>query len=388
MSTFNVKSLALQKIVNLGQNIGFTMSKIVQNGQSVNNRVEDAVDRPPASGEITFRVGPLVNLASVMCSLGCEPGPIFSEAGFDLEEFQDPDHRLSFVGCSRLLASCVKATGCDHLGLLIGQRAEPSHLGIAGFLLRAASSVELALQALVENLDLHDEGGTATLDIGPEYTSLGYTVQIPGVSAVGQIYDLAATNIYQIMQALCGTNWIAASVKLQRRQPEDVTLYRRFFRSALYFNSTDCSITFDSKYLQQKPPAADALLYKHLEQEAKELHGLQHHELIGELPAALSRGLLTEQFAAHHIADGFGIHVRTLHRRLRAAGTSFRQELDQTRKSVSEQLLGSTSLPVWDIVKALGYSDSSGFIRAFQRWYGVSPSVWRKKNNPLLRKSA
>jgi AraC-like DNA-binding protein len=131
-----------------------------------------------------------------------------------------------------------------------------------------------------------------------------------------------------------------------------------------------------------------ALLYKHLEQEAKELHGLQHHELIGELPAALSRGLLTEQFAAHHIADGFGIHVRTLHRRLRAAGTSFRQELDQTRKSVSEQLLGSTSLPVWDIAKALGYSDSSGFIRAFQRWYGVSPSVWRKKNNPLLRKSA
>jgi AraC-like DNA-binding protein len=355
----------------------------MKNDQSINHCSESELDRPLAVDEITFRVGPLVNLASVLLSLGCEPGPIFSEAGFDPEEFQDPDHRIAFVSCSRLLTRCVEATGCDHLGLLVGQRAGPSHLGVAGFLLRAASSVEQALQALVENLDLHDQGGTATLDIGPEFTSLGYTIQMPGVSATDQIYDLAATVMYRIMQTLCGADWVAATVKLERRQPDDMTLYRRFFRSDLYFNTTEFSITFNFQSLKQKPPAAQMLLYKHLEQEVKELRGLRHHELIEELPAALSRGLLTEQFAAHHIADGFGINVRTLHRRLRAAGTSFRQELDQTRKSVSEQLLASTSLPVWDVAKALGYSDSSGFIRAFQRWYGVSPSVWRKKNHQL-----
>jgi len=358
----------------------------VQNGKSNNQRTRHTGDRLRAAGEVTFRVGPLVNLASVLRSLGCEPEPLFSEAGFTLEEFQDPDHRVSFLNCSQLLARCVEATASDHLGLLVGQQADPSHLGITGFLLRAASTVEQALKALVVNLDLHDDGGTASLDIGPEYTSLSYAVKMPGVSAIDQIYDLSAAVICQIMQTLCGANWIAAMVKLQRWQPEDVTLYRQFFRSTPYFNSTECSITFNSRYLQNKPPAADVFLYKYLEQEAKELHGLKHHELIDELPAALSRGLLTEQFAAHHIADEFGIHVRTLHRRLRAAGTSFRQELDQTRKSVSEQLLGSTSLPVWDVAKALGYSDSSGFIRAFQRWYGVSPSAWRKKNSPLQQK--
>ena len=103
-----------------------------------------------------------------------------------------------------------------------------------------------------------------------------------------------------------------------------------------------------------------------------------HYELMEELPATLRRGLLTEPFAAHHIAG-------TLHRRLRAAGTSFRQELDQARMSVSEQLSGSTSLPVCDIANVLGYADSSGFIRAFQRWCGTTPSSWRKRNSLLLR---
>ncbi len=83
--------------------------------------------------EATFRVGPLVNLASLVSSLGCDPVSIFKQSGFDPEEFQDPDHRMPYLESSRLLANCVAATGCEELGLLLGQRAEASHLGLAGF---------------------------------------------------------------------------------------------------------------------------------------------------------------------------------------------------------------------------------------------------------------
>jgi AraC-like DNA-binding protein len=340
-----------------------------------------------AAKEATFRVGPLVNLASVVRSLGYDPVLIFNQSGFDPEEFQDPDHRLPYLETSRLLANCVEATGCEELGLLLGQQAEASHLGLAGFLMRAAPKVEQALRVLVENLDLHDEGGSATLDIGPEYTCFGFVIQLPGVSATEQIYDLSAVMLYKIMQALCGTDWVAASVKLVRREPDDWRSYQRFFRTSVFFNSTECSVTFSNQCLKHDSPYADALLYKYLKHEAMQLHELQHHELMEELPAVMRRGLLAEQFAARDIADVFGIHERTLHRRLRDAETSFRSELDKTRKSVSEQLLGSTTLPVCDIANALGYADSSGFIRAFQRWCEISPSLWRKKNSPRPQKN-
>jgi len=337
------------------------------------------------ANEATFRVGPLVNLASVVHSLGSDPDLIFRQSGFDPEEFQDPDHRVSYLKSSRLLANCAEATGCEELGLLLGQQAEASHLGMAGFLMRAAPKVQQALCVLVENLDLHDEGGTASLDIGPDYTCFGFALQLPGLSATEQIYDLSAVMLYKIMQALCGAEWVAASVKLPRREPDDWRPYQRFFRTSLFFNSTECSVTFNNRCLGHDSPYADALLYKYLKHEARLLHELQHHELMEELPAVMRRGLLAEQFAARDIADVFGIQERTLHRRLRDAGTSFRKELDNTRKSVSEQLLGSTTLPVCDIANALGYADSSGFIRAFQRWSKTSPSSWRKQYSSGLQ---
>lgn len=342
------------------------------------------MNQPTAAHEAMFRVGPLVNLASLVQSLGCDPGPVFRQSGFDLEEFQDPDHWLPYLRSSRLLENCVRATACDQIGLLLGQRAEPSHLGMAGFLVSTAPKVQQALRAFVENLDLHDEGGTATLDVGPDYTSLGFSLHLSGVSAVEQIGDLSAVMMYKVMRTLCGADWVASTVKLIRKEPADAEPYRRYFRTSLFFNSTRCAITFKNQCLNRNSPSADKLLYSYLCQKASDQHDLHHHEMPAELPAALVRGLLTGQFAAHQIADAFGLHERTLHRRLRIAGTSFRQELDKARKSVSEQLLGSTSLPICDIATSLGYADSSGFIRAFRRWCGASPNSWRKLNSPRL----
>lgn len=340
---------------------------------------------PDAWKEATTRVGPLVNLASLVRSLGCDPEPLFRKFGFDPEEFQDPDSRMPYLPLSRLLAECAQATGCYQLGFLLGQQAEPSHLGLAGFLMRAAPKVDQALRVLVDNLDLHDEAGSVLLDIGPDYTSLGHVIELPGVSATEQIYDLSAVMIYKIMRAFCGADWVAASVKLARREPRDCKPYQRYFRTSLFFNSTESSITFNNQCLAHDSPFADAFLYKYLEHEAKQLHELMHHELMEELPAVMRRGLLSEEFSAREIAAVFGLHERTLHRRLRDAGSSFRAELDKTRKSVSEQLLGDTTLPVCDIATALGYADSSGFIRAFQRWTRTSPSSWRKQNSPVYK---
>ena len=88
---------------------------------------------PPSSDPAMVRMGPLMGLASVVRSFGCDPELLFRAEGFSLAEFSDPDHRVPFVPMSRLLARCVAATSCHHLGLLLGQRAGPSHLGIAGF---------------------------------------------------------------------------------------------------------------------------------------------------------------------------------------------------------------------------------------------------------------
>jgi len=333
-----------------------------------------------AAQEITLRVGPLVNLPQLVVSLGQDPQPIFHNCGFQVQRFQDPENRVPFIPTSNLITRCVELTGADHLGLLLGQIATPSHLGLSGFLAQSASSVEEALGALVANLDLHDQGGFASLDIGPSHSSFSYTLQQSDISAAEQVSDLAAVMIYQIMRGLCGEDWVADSVGLERREPAEPLPYKKFFDTQIYFNATNSTVTFKNSWLKATPSGSDPLLYSHLAAEAELLHETYKGELMDELPSCLHKALLCGQFSSKQVAAGLGIHERTLHRRLKAEETSFRSELDRARRGLSEQLLCSTSLPVCDIASTLGYSDSSGFIRAFQRWCGTSPSAWRRQH--------
>ena len=76
----------------------------------------------------------------------------------------------------------------------------------------------------------------------------------------------------------------------------------------------------------------------------------------------------------------FSIHERTLHRRLKAHGTSFRQLVDDGRFTIALQMLESSSASLRQIAAALDYADVRAFNRAFKRWSGTSPARWRRQH--------
>lgn len=78
------------------------------------------------------------------------------------------------------------------------------------------------------------------------------------------------------------------------------------------------------------------------------------------------------------IASQLNMSERTLRRKLREAGTSFRDILDNIKEQKSCELLANHSLSVEHIAHLLGYSDAANFRRAFQKWTGVSPAAYRK----------
>lgn len=124
--------------------------------------------------------------------------------------------------------------------------------------------------------------------------------------------------------------------------------------------------------------SADALLFNHLERAASDLHRLHDLGLTETLTAHLRSGLLQRKWSATEMASALGLHERTLHRRLRAAGTSYRRELDKVRQSLSLQLLEGTDMSVAQVAESMGYASSSAFIRAFSRWTESTPTEWRR----------
>ena len=67
----------------------------------------------------------------------------------------------------------------------------------------------------------------------------------------------------------------------------------------------------------------------------------------------------------------------TLKRKLKADGTTFQSLKDSFRLRRAKSLLGDTEASVEEIADELGFSDASGFTKAFRRWTGIAPREWR-----------
>lgn len=74
------------------------------------------------------------------------------------------------------------------------------------------------------------------------------------------------------------------------------------------------------------------------------------------------------------VAEAINMSSRNLQRKLKNAGTSFREIRSSKVLKRAHQYLVHTDLSVESISTALGYSHSSNFIKAFKNYYGLLPS--------------
>jgi AraC-like DNA-binding protein len=327
--------------------------------------------------EAFVRVGPLMTVPAILREFDCSPEQILGEEGFNLAQFEDPDTEIPFIAGSRMLACCVAETGCQHFGLLMGERAGSSSLGLAGFILRFAPDVGAALQALLHHLELHDQGGVPVVTTRGGVSALGYAISLPGVEAADQICDLSTAMACNIMRELCGQSWNPTQVLLSRQQPPDLSPYKLFFRAPLRFDAEQNAVTFPTQLLDHPLSSADPALFHHLEKEAYELQESRPMNTTKSVRRLLRNSLLSGQFTISDIAEQLGLHERTMHRRLEKEGTTFRSELEGIRYEFARQLLSKRKTPISKIAITLGYAESSTFIRAFRRWSGTTPTLWR-----------
>lgn len=327
------------------------------------------------------RIGTVNAIPAVLRELGVDPTEVIEGAGVDTVLFDDPDNIISYIKRSHLIDHCVTKTGCQHFGLLVGQRAGIESLGLVGLLAKYSPNVETALCNLVSAMHLHVRGARVDFTVDTHAAMLSYDIYEANTIATAQVGDGALAIMYNLIRSFCGATWRPVEIWFAHRKPDDIRPYRNFFRAPLLFDQTHNAIVFSKYWLRQEIPGADAALERLLQKQINSLEFRHREGFLEQVRNVLRAGLVTGHYNADDIAALFSMHSRTLSRRLEAYGTTFRILLDEGRYEIARQMLQDTDLPVSEIASALDYADASAFTRAFRRWSDTTPAVWRERNN-------
>jgi AraC-like DNA-binding protein len=276
----------------------------------------------------------------------------------------------------RLLAHCVSVTRCEHLGLLLTERAGSEILGLPGLLLLSARDVGAGLRELVRYMDLHNRGALVLLAEDGDTAKLGYSI-VTEVEGAEQLQDMAMTIAVNLMRSFCGVPRCTSEVLLPRRRPTDASHWLRCLRAPVRFEAARCGLRFPAHWLARSLPAANPTLHQYLKREADRLQSLLGKGLVDEVRRIVQGAVSSPPCNAARVAHLLGMHERTLNRRLQSDGTTFRHLREDVLYAMARQMLDASSMPMTDIALALGYAESSSFIHAFTRWSGRTPDRWR-----------
>ena len=127
--------------------------------------------------------------------------------------------------------------------------------------------------------------------------------------------------------------------------------------------------------LRRRDPVLHSVLRHNADQLSSKL--ANEDPVVHDLRRMLTNRLRQGDSDIATVARSMASSVRSLQRRLAAAGTSYQEVLDGTRREAADRYLSDIALSTSEVAYLLGYSEPAAFHRAFKRWHGSTPHDYR-----------
>lgn len=313
----------------------------------------------------------------VIRSYGLDPLPLFNKAGIDPESINNANARLPYANVLTLVKESVAVTQDPAMWLRVEDYWHPSQLGALGYAWLASSSLRTALgrlqrylRTVTTGLELHYEESAAEFRIRFEFMDLVAT-------AFGRD-NVAVMLLITLCRANYGKAFAPLHVSFVQPEPASQTKFLERFRCPVYFNQPATVVTLDpaiiNKPLSTSNPElaglSDQVMIRYLANlDKQDIKSRVMSEILEQLPS----GGVTDS----SISKSLHMTTRTLQRKLKEAGTSFKELLSEVRSDLAEKYLQNSQYTLTEISFMLGFSEASSFSRAYRRWKGKSPSEAR-----------
>ena len=294
------------------------------------------------------------------------------------------DQRIAASTYLELLGHGVRLTGDEQLGLHLGEAVRPGYYGVLGYLIMSCATLADALHRQARYAALVGNLGQVGLDDEPPRAGLepqvAHSWQPLLPQQQRQLSEETLAGWVTFGHWISGLDIPPTEVRFQHAAPADTAEYHRIFRCPVLFDQADNALVFAKRLLATPLGQADAQVRLMLDAYADRLLGeiQQGHSVLDRARLELSRQLPEVGADLQQIAARLALSPRTLQRRLREAGLSFNQLVDETRQQLVLHYLRDPALELAEIAFLVGFSEPGSLARAFRRWTGQSPGEYRR----------
>lgn len=297
-----------------------------------------------------------------------------------VEEFLEESTLLTADQQIRLLENALRISQNPAFGLTVGKMLTPGAHGAMGFLVNSSPNLLTAMQAFQTFSPTRMSFVRLELIAGKDWLECHYHLDLDVSEEVQRcLAEASAITFFDCAQHIIGKPLETAITQFKHREPPYHQRYAECIPGQIAFGHSHTVVKIPIEVCRIGNVSANQqnylLAFKQCEAMLSQLHaGENSAELkLKKLMLSHPPGTLSEEAAA---ASMF-ISKRTLARRLKVEGVSFRQVRDHLLSQQATSYLRDSKMSVEAIAAILNYHDSSNFRRAFKRWMGITPETYR-----------
>ena len=321
-----------------------------------------------------------IAVSRALVAQGTNPTSILNKVGLDLEAIEkSPDDRIPVEKMTLFWQAVAEDTGNLAFGLKVGEHFHSMNFRALGLLLVTCETLAQALEKIIAYQAMISDSVITRLQHTPESTAL--TIEpLEGVVISPLAIDAFFSTLTRHCKDIIGDKKLVMSIELMREEPENPKPWQMFFDCPVTFNAPNNSMWMNRAILELPTVMGDVVLADHNEQVVQ-----QYLEKINALSwsqrtkQVIHKLLCSQEPTLADVAEVFNLTERTLGRRLKAEGNSYRQLLQDKRQELAKYYLEKTTLSITEISFNLAFTDVSNFSRAFHRWCAITPSEHRNK---------
>jgi len=325
----------------------------------------------------------ILALVGFAANVGVPPPVLLSTAKLNPALLAGPDTDLLHSQELRLWDEAARLTGDRDFGLHLAEwivGCSEELFDVLAFALRSCATLGDHYRLAGRYMRLIHQGIYLNLEEESDVVRLVHGhVQEPSTPPRHPVEAMLTLALLQGRRAI-GEEFAPQAVCFTHARPEQVSEQERIFRAPVHYGCSRNELVLDRALLLRPQRHAELRLLAMLD---RQLSGLlselpNHRSFQDEVRHRMMDELPEREPGMAAVAGKLHMSPRSLQRRLQSEGTSFATVLFELRRDLALRYLRDPRISIGEVGFLLGFLDVAAFQRAFKRWTGSTPAVYRR----------